>query len=51
MTTFDTVSAGSPLSVTSSTTGTGVWRARAMAGQLHSGRLIRDPRSEDRRCL
>jgi hypothetical protein len=27
------------------------WRGRAMAGRLHSGRLVRDPRSRDRRRL
>jgi predicted amidohydrolase len=30
---------------------TAAWRARAMAGQLHSGRLAKDPRSVDRRRL
>jgi len=30
---------------------TAVWRSRAIAGTLHSGRLVTDPRSEDRTCL
>jgi predicted amidohydrolase len=30
---------------------TAAWRDRAVAGQLHSGRLVRDPRSADRRRL
>ncbi len=29
----------------------GPWRERAMNGVLHSGELVDDPRSEDRRCL
>jgi predicted amidohydrolase len=29
----------------------GPWRERAMSGKLYSGELVRDPRSEDRRCL
>lgn len=30
---------------------TGPWRERALAGRLHSGSLVRDPRSRDRRSL
>ncbi len=30
---------------------TAAWRDRALAGQLHSGRLSKDPRSADRRSL
>ncbi len=29
----------------------GPWRERALAGQLHSGELVEDPRSHDRTCL
>jgi predicted amidohydrolase len=29
----------------------GPWRERAMSGKLFSGEPVRDPRSEDRRCL
>jgi predicted amidohydrolase len=29
----------------------GIWRERAMAGQLHSGELVDDPRSHDRTVL
>ena len=29
----------------------GPWRERALCGKLHSGELVRDPRSDDRRCL
>jgi hypothetical protein len=27
------------------------WRDRAMAGQLHSGTLVSDPRSQDRTAM
>jgi deaminated glutathione amidase len=27
---------------------TGAWRPRAIAGTLHSGELVSDPRSDDR---
>jgi hypothetical protein len=30
---------------------TAAWRGRAMAGVLHSGTLVSDPRSEDRTSL
>jgi len=30
---------------------TAAWRGRAMAGVLHSGTLVSDPRSEDRASL
>jgi len=30
---------------------TAAWRERAIGGQLHSGRLARDPRSTDRKIL